>query len=79
MRLVLGGDCLADAAVLRAQPDWPGPVAPDLVMISRLTAMQAAEGPRALRSTRKAGWGPDSGPGRWRGPRARRGQVADPR
>jgi hypothetical protein len=51
--LALGGDCLADVAVLRAQPELAGPVASDPV-ISRLVAALAAEGPRALRAIRKA-------------------------
>jgi hypothetical protein len=53
MMLALGGDCLADVAVLRAQPELAGPVASDPV-ISRLVAALAAEGPRALRAIRKA-------------------------
>jgi hypothetical protein len=51
--LALGGDCLADAAVLRAQPELAGPVASDPV-ISRLVSALAAEGPRALRAIRRA-------------------------
>ena len=53
MALALGGDCLADVAVLRASPQLAGPVASDPV-ISRLIAALAAEGPRALRAIRKA-------------------------
>ncbi len=53
MALALGGDCLADVAVLRAQPELAGPVASDPV-ISRLVAALAAEGPRALRAIRCA-------------------------
>src|SRR5215470_12761564 len=53
MTLALGGDCLADVAVLRAQPELAGPVASDPV-VSRLVAALAAEGPRALRAIRKA-------------------------
>jgi hypothetical protein len=53
MTLALGGDCLADVAVLRAQPELAAPVASDPV-ISRLVAALAAEGPRALRAIRKA-------------------------
>jgi Transposase DDE domain group 1 len=53
MTLALGGDCLADVAVVRAQPDLCGPVASDPV-ISRLVAALAAEGPRALRAIRQA-------------------------
>jgi hypothetical protein len=53
MALALGGDCLADVAVLRAQPELAGPVASDPV-ISRLVAALAAEGPRALKAIRRA-------------------------
>jgi hypothetical protein len=51
--LALGGDCLADVAVLRAQPELCGPVASDPV-ISRLITALAADAPRALRAIRKA-------------------------
>jgi hypothetical protein len=51
--LALGGDCLADAGLLRAQPELCGPVASDPV-ISRLISVLAAEGPRALRAIRTA-------------------------
>jgi hypothetical protein len=53
MTLALGGDCLADVAVLRARPELAGPVASDPV-ISRLVAALAADGPRALRAIRAA-------------------------
>jgi Transposase DDE domain group 1 len=53
MTLALGGDCLADVAVLRACPELAGPVASDPV-VSRLVAALAAEGPRALRAIRRA-------------------------
>jgi hypothetical protein len=53
MTVGLGGDCLADVAVLRAQPQLCGPVASDPV-VSRLVATLAAEGPRALRVIRQA-------------------------
>jgi hypothetical protein len=53
MTLALGGDCLADVAVLRSQPGLAGPVASDPV-ISRLVSALAADGPRALRAIRKA-------------------------
>ena len=61
--LALGGDCLADVAVLRAEPELCGPVASDPV-ISRVIGALAAEGPRALRAIRKAGLRPGCGPGR---------------
>src|SRR5215470_17622368 len=51
--LALGGDCLADIAVLRAQPGLAGPVASDPV-VSRLITALAADAPRALRAIRKA-------------------------
>ena len=53
MTIALGGDCLADAAVLRAQRELAGPVASDPV-ISRLITALAVEGPRALKAIRKA-------------------------
>src|ERR1700733_10676125 len=51
--VALGGDCLADIAVLREQPDRAGPVASDPV-VSRLVGVLAAEGPRALKAIRAA-------------------------
>jgi hypothetical protein len=53
LALALGGDCLADVAVLRAQPELFGPVASDPV-VSRLVASLAADTPRALKPTRAA-------------------------
>jgi hypothetical protein len=53
MTLALGGDCLADIAVLRSQPGLAGPVASDPV-VSRLVTALAADAPRALRAIRKA-------------------------
>ena len=47
------GDCLADIAVLRSQPDLSGPVASDPV-VSRLIAQLAADAPRALTAIRAA-------------------------
>jgi hypothetical protein len=44
-----GGDCLADVAVLRAQPELFGPVASDPV-VSRLVAALAADAPAAVRA-----------------------------
>jgi hypothetical protein len=43
-----GGDCLADAAMLRAEPELFGPV------ISRLVTALARDAPRALRAIRRA-------------------------
>jgi hypothetical protein len=51
--LGLGGDCLADVAALRAQPQLCGPVASDPV-ISRLVSALAADAPRALAAIRRA-------------------------
>ncbi len=51
--VALGGDCLADVAILRAQPELFGPVASDPV-VSRLVARLAADAPRALRAIRAA-------------------------
>jgi hypothetical protein len=51
--LALGGDCLADIAMLRAEPGLAGPVASDPV-VSRLVTALAADAPRALRAIRKA-------------------------
>ena len=53
MALALGVDCLADIAVLRAQPELCGPVASDPV-VSRLISALAADLPAALRAIRKA-------------------------
>jgi Transposase DDE domain group 1 len=51
--VALGGDCLADAGVLRAEPALFGPVASDPV-ISRLIARLAADAPAALTAIGKA-------------------------
>jgi Transposase DDE domain group 1 len=50
MTLALGGDCLADVAVLRAQPQLAGPVASEPV-ISRLVGALAADRIRAAKDT----------------------------
>jgi Transposase DDE domain group 1 len=64
MTLALGGDCLADIAVLRSQPGLAGPVASDPVVSRPVTAL-AADAPRALRAIRKARAATRSGPGHW--------------
>ena len=51
--LALGGDCLADVAMLRAQPEQFGLVASDPV-VSRLVAGLAADAPAALKAIRSA-------------------------
>jgi hypothetical protein len=64
--VALGGDCLADIAVLREQPELAGPVASDPV-VSRLVSQLAGDLPRALKAVRAAGPQPGSGRGRWPG------------
>ena len=51
--VALGGDCLADIAVLREQPALAGPVASD-PMVSRLVRSLAGDAPRALTAIRAA-------------------------
>jgi Transposase DDE domain group 1 len=53
MAVALGGDCLADVAMLRAQPELFGPAASDPV-VSRLVGRLAAEVSRALKAIRAA-------------------------
>lgn len=53
LAVALGGDCLADVAVLRAEPAVFGPVASDPT-VSRLVAVLAAAGTRALSALRRA-------------------------
>jgi Transposase DDE domain group 1 len=74
--VALGGDCLADIAVLREQPELAGPVASDPV-VSRLVSPLAGDLPRALKAVRSAraaarerAWAlaGDAAPGADRGP-----------
>ena len=51
--VALGGDCLADIAVLREQPDLAGPVASDPV-VSRLVSVLAGDLSRSLKAIRAA-------------------------
>jgi len=51
--VALGGDCLADVAMLRAEPEVFGPVASDPT-VSRLIDTLAAAGPKALAAIRSA-------------------------
>jgi hypothetical protein len=51
--VALGGDCLADIAVLREQPELAGPVASDPV-VSRLVSQLAGDLPQALKAIRSA-------------------------
>ena len=71
--LALGGDCLADIAVLREQPDLAGPVASDPV-VSRLVSTLAATRPGAEGDPRGAGSRAGAGVGAGRRRRARRGR-----
>lgn len=51
--LALGGDCLADIALLRSQPERFGPIASDPT-VSRLIDRLAADTPKALNAIRAA-------------------------
>jgi Transposase DDE domain group 1 len=62
--LTLGGDCLADIALLREQPQLAGPVASDPV-VSRLVAALAGDLPRSLKAIRGGRAAAGSGPGPW--------------
>jgi hypothetical protein len=53
LTVALGGDCLSDIAMLRAEPAVFGPVASDPT-VSRLVDALAAAGPRALTAIRRA-------------------------
>ncbi|MGW9028055.1 IS1380 family transposase [Streptomyces sp. NPDC055722] len=53
LAVALGGDCLADVAMMRAEPDVFGPVASDPT-VSRLIDTLAAGGKRALAAIRTA-------------------------
>jgi Transposase DDE domain group 1 len=53
LAVALGGDCLSDVAMLRAERDLFGPVASDPT-VSRLVDALAAAGPRALTAIRQA-------------------------
>jgi hypothetical protein len=53
LAVALGGDCLSDVALLRAEPALFGPVASDPTA-SRLVDALAAAGPRALAAIRRA-------------------------
>src|SRR3954471_13451603 len=64
MALALGGDCLADVAVLRAEPGVFGRVASDAT-VSRAIAALAAEPRKSLRALKKAAPRPGRGRGAW--------------
>jgi hypothetical protein len=73
--LALGGDCLADVAVLRCEPELFGPVASDPV-VSRLVARLAADAPRALKAIHAARAGARARVWNWLGRPHRAGMVA---
>jgi hypothetical protein len=60
--VALGGDCLADVAVLRAEPELYGPVASDPV-VSRKVAALAADPARARARERAWALAGDAAPG----------------
>ena len=62
--LALGGDCLADIALLRGEPGLYGPVASDATVSRTITAL-AADAPAALAAidTARARAGCDVDPG----------------
>jgi hypothetical protein len=64
MAVALGGDCLADVAMLRCEPAVFGPVASDPT-ISRLIDTLAASGEKALEAVRSARSKSAIAPGRW--------------
>lgn len=53
LSLAVGGECLADVAVLRGEPRVFGPVASDPTVSRTITAL-AADAPRALAAIRAA-------------------------
>jgi hypothetical protein len=72
--VALGGDFLADIAMLRSQPELTGPVASDPV-VSRLVTALAEDTPQGAQDDsrgagRRPGSGPGSGPGTPRQARA---------
>ena len=64
--VALGGDCLADIAVLREQPGLAGPVASDPV-VSRLVQTLAGDLPRTLMAIRAVRASARERAGRWPG------------
>jgi hypothetical protein len=62
--LSLGGDCLADVALLRAEPGVYGSVASDPTVSRTITAL-AADVSVALRRSRRPGLRLGVGRGRW--------------
>lgn len=64
LAVALGGDCLADIGMLRAEPDVFGPVASDPT-VSRVIDTLAASGPKALPAIRAARSRARGGSGSW--------------
>ncbi len=64
LTVALGGDCLADVAVLRAQPELRGPVASDRWCPGQSARSRRTRRERCGRSAQH-GLPPVSGPGRW--------------
>jgi len=64
LAVALGGDCLADIGMLRAEPDVFGPVASDPT-VSCVIDTLAASGPKALAAIRDARSRARGGSGSW--------------
>jgi len=60
--LAPGGDCLADIAVLRSQPQLAGPVASDPVVSRLITALATSSLPLIPAAGRSPGWTPATVP-----------------
>ena len=63
MTLALGGDCLADIAVLRSQPELAGPVASDPVVSRLVTRPGRGRAAGAAGDPQGTGRGPGAGLG----------------
>ena len=63
MTLALGGDCLADVAVLRSQPELAGPVASDPVVSRLVTRAGRGRAAGAAGDPQGTGRGPGAGLG----------------
>ena len=71
--VALGGDCLADIAVLREQPELAGPVASDPVVSRLVRSLAGGPAAGAAGDPGCAGGGAGAGVGAGRRRRARRG------
>ena len=72
--VALGGDCLADIAVLREQPALAGPVASDPVVSRLVSTLAAGPAPGGEGDPGRPGSRAGAGVGAGRGRRARRGR-----